>query len=265
MNFDTLGVVVTFNPNILELEKNLKQIVAQIGKLIVYDNCSSNVDEIIKVCYNNGIEIYKSNKNNGLGFAYNYILQNYASSFKYFITFDQDTFISNNCISSLLLPFYELDNVGITGPVYQKSKINQEKTYTEVEYLIQSCSVIRIDLFNIIGLFNSKLFIDSLDFDFCLRTLLAKFKIIRCNNVFINHSIGSYKKILGIKITIHNSVRNYYIARNHRFLTCKYFSDFPLFILKKNVLFLIHIFKVVILENDIKKIISLYKGIRTKV
>jgi rhamnosyltransferase len=164
-----------------------------------------------------------------------------------------------------LLPFYEIDNVGITGPVYQISKVNEEQTYSEVKYLIQSCSVIRIDLFNIIGLFNEKLFIDSLDFDFCLRTLLADFKIIRCNNVIINHTIGSYKNILGIKITIHNSLRNYYIARNHRFLTIKYFSDFPLFIVKKNILFLIHIFKVVILENNREKIISLYKGICTKV
>ena len=69
MNFDTLGVVVTFNPNIDQLDKNLLQIVSQIGKLVVYDNCSFNVEEISQVCVKYGIELYKCDNNNGLGGA----------------------------------------------------------------------------------------------------------------------------------------------------------------------------------------------------
>jgi len=265
MNFDTLGVVVTFNPNIDQLDKNLLQIVSQIGKLVVYDNCSFNVEEISQVCVKHGIELYKSDNNNGLGAAYNYILQINATHYKYFVTFDQDSFITENCVSSLLIPFFELQNVAITGPVYLKSKFNSEIKYTEVSYLIQSCSVFRIDLFSEVGFFNENLFIDSVDFDFCLRTVLSGYKIVRCNNVFIYHSIGNCIKKFGIKISVHNAKRNYYIARNHRFLTSKYFFDFPLFIIKKNIVFIIHIFKVVFLENDLEKIRALYKGIVTKI
>lgn len=259
-----LGIIVTYNPNIVDLKKNILAINPQLDKLVVFDNASEKIQEINELCNILNVEFIKSNKNIGLGAAYNFVI-NSNNNFDYLVTFDQDTFLEVNTIKQLLNLFTVNLSVGIVGPSFFKKRINSKNDYVEVDYLIQSCSIFSKIVINRVGLFNENLFIDSVDFEYCLRALKLKFKIIKSTNIFIEHNLGIRKKKFGINFIQHNALRNYYISRNHKFLTIKYIRHFPNFILRKNFFFMIHILKLIFLDQDLKKIKSLIKGLRDSV
>ncbi|MES2517799.1 MAG: glycosyltransferase [Bacteroidota bacterium] len=259
-----LGIIVTYNPSIVDIEKNILAIKPQLDRLIVFDNASENVQELNKLCNKLNVEFIKSNRNVGLGAAYNFVISN-NNNFDYLATFDQDTFLEVNTIKQLLSLFTINLSVGIVGPSFFKKRIMSKNEYIEVDYLIQSCSIFSKIVIDKVGLFNENLFIDSVDFEYCLRTLKLKFKIIKSTTILIEHNLGIQNKKFGINFIQHNALRNYYIARNHKFLTIKYIKHFPYFILRKNFFFIIHIFKLIFLDQDLKKIKSLVKGLKDNV
>ena len=261
----TLGVIVTYNPNIIDLKKNLIAIQSQLDKLVLYDNASENISEINTLCTEINIICIKSDRNIGLGAAYNFVINMYRSDFDYLITFDQDTFLKSDTIEKLLELFKVDVNVGIVGPSFSKREKFYKREYSQVDYLIQSCCIFSKEVIAKVGFFNEKLFIDSVDFEYCLRALISKFKIFKSNTVFIDHNLGVLKKRFGLSYIQHNVLRNYYISRNHKYLTIKYLKVFPYFIIRKNLFFIIHIFKLLFLDQDLKKIQSIVKGLRDNV
>lgn len=257
-----LGVIVTYNPNLKDLEKNIVAIKGQLNKLVVFDNNSLNQDFLVDLCVKLDVEIMANPENIGLGSAYNFVFKKYYSAFDYFTTFDQDTFLDQDVIPRLLPLFDVSKNAGIVGPSFIKSNFKTDIDYSFVDSLIQSCSVFPKKVLETVGYFNEKLFIDSVDFEYCLRVQLGGYKIIRSNSVFIAHSLGVAKKRYGLSYIEHSALRNYYMARNHRYLTRRYFKKFPYFILKKNLFFFLHFLKLIFLDQDINKIKSLSKGLK---
>jgi rhamnosyltransferase len=245
-----LGIIVTYNPDFEKFLLNVKSIICQVDYLLVFDNNSLNRDSFYKLNDFDRLGIFFSDSNIGLGSAYNYAVKNYQ--FDYLVTFDQDTLLSDNCISRLLVYFND-PKVGIVGPAF--SHFNSSKSdVSQVTALIQSCSIFKYELFENIGLFNEAYFIDSIDFEYCLRTKIGGYSILCINNVFISHQLGDTKSFFGIFYSSHNNIRNFFIARNHVNLTIRFFKFFPQFIFRKNVFFILHFFKLCVLERDFKKI-----------
>lgn len=257
-----LGVIVTYNPNLQDLERNIIAIKSQLDKLVLFDNNSTDQDFLVHLGAKWDIEIMANQQNIGLGAAYNFVFKKHFSDFDYFVTFDQDTFLDQDVIPRLLPLFDVSEKAGIVGPSFIKSNFKTGIDYSFVDSLIQSCSVFPKKVLETVGCFNEKLFIDSVDFEYCLRVQLGGYKIIRSNSVFIAHSLGVAKKRYGLSYIEHSSLRNYYMARNHRYLTRRYFKKFPYFILKKNLFFFLHFLKLIFLDQDINKIKSLSKGLK---
>jgi rhamnosyltransferase len=253
-----LGILVTYNPNINDLIRNINLILPQVNKLIIFDNDSLNKYDLLLLKKDDEFEIIFSNDNIGLGAAYNKIILRNLLNYDYLITFDQDTQVPNNLVSNLLLLF-KLQNVGIVGPSFV-NKLESKVPFKDVDVLIQSASIFKMNLFSEIGLFNSAYFIDSVDFEFCLRAKLNGYRVLRSNQDFINHNLGVTKKFLNLDISTHNSVRNFYISRNHFDLTIRFCRKFPIFIIKKNIFFIIHIFKVALFQRDLKSLIKIFQG-----
>lgn len=261
-----LGIIVTYNPDLSDLERNLSSIVKQVDKLFLFDNNSSNKDQIKALIENTNVEAVFSPENVGLGRAYNAALENNYKNYKYFVTFDQDTYIPQTAISKLIRVLDDNPDIGAIGPEFSREEMegNKDGRILYVEALIQSCTVFRSSLYEKIGGFNENYFIDSIDFEYCLRILANGLKVAKYTGIVIKHDLGEMKKSLGISYFSHNHIRNYYIARNHVDLSKKYFKKFPSFILKKNAFFLLHFFKIVILERDPNKINYFVKGLRNK-
>ena len=259
-----LGIIVTYNPDILALEKNIQSIMPQVDELFIFDNGSGNADAIKDIQNRFKFQAVFSDQNVGLGKAYNTIVNQNISNFEYFVTFDQDTFILENTIQTLLSILNENQEIGILGPVFSRDKaaVSKEGNLLYKTSIIQSCAVFRSISAIKVGGFNEDYFIDSVDFEYCLRIIQNGYKVAVFDGVTIKHDLGEQKKSFGIRYFSHNKLRNYYIARNHVDISKKYFTAFPYFILKKNMFFILHISKVIFLERDAEKIRYLIKGIK---
>lgn len=264
-NKKILGVIVSYNPNLQDLERNIVAMLGQLDCLVVFDNNSLEQGSLVKLCLKNDVEIIANPENVGLGAAYNFVFKKYFPDFDYFVTFDQDTFLEQSVIPRLLPLFDVADRVGIVGPSFVKTNFKGGNDYTFVDSLIQSCSIFPKQVLKKVGFFNEKLFIDSVDFEYCLRVQSENYKIIRSNSIFIAHDLGVAKKRYGLSYIEHSALRNYYMARNHKYLSLKYFKKFPYFILKKNFFFFLHFLKLIFLDQDFSKLKSLSKGFKENI
>lgn len=256
------GILITYNPNFEQLKKNVEIIAKQVDKLIIFDNNSTNSDFLNVFENNNVVEIILSRENVGLGKAYNTVIQKYHHDYKYFVTFDQDTEIPQNALNILLSILEKEDGIGVIGPTFSR-KPSQilEGHITFKTVIIQSCAVFRTCLYVSVGKFNEEYFIDSVDFEYCLRVLNSGKKVALYTGVNINHQLGSEEQFLGLKYVSHNNLRNYYISKNHLSLTRTFWKNFPIFIFKKNIFYLIHISKIVFIERDLEKLKYIYYGL----
>lgn len=263
MGSKILAIIVTYNPSVELLEKNINSILPQVDALFLFDNGSVNAQEIHEIQKRKHFKGVYNEENVGLGRAYNSILFGNLDQYDYFVTFDQDTSILPQTIDTLVNILEEHHNIGVIGPVFSRdtSVVNKKGDLVLKSAVIQSCAIFRSSVAREVGCFNEDYFIDSVDFEYCLRIRKKGFKVALFNGVQIQHNLGERKRSLGFNFFSHNKIRNYYIARNHMKITKQYFRDFPAFVIKKNIFFFLHITKVVFLERNRDKIQYLWKGI----
>jgi len=264
MREDIIGVLVTYNPNIADLYTNVRQISSQIDRLIVVDNFSENRDAFASLEKIENVTIIYNSENFGLGKAYNIALDKYLKDYKYFVTFDQDTFIPDNTLKLLSEVLDANDTIGVVGPLFsrEESETSNNGRVIFKDSIIQSSSVFRSDLFKKIGGFKEDYFIDSVDFEYCLRILKNNYKVAIYSGVVIKHTLGELSSRYGMKYYSHSAFRNFYIARNHVKISIEYYKRFPKFVFKKNLFFMIHFFKLLFLEQNKSKLVSFFKGIK---
>jgi len=260
------GTVILYNPD-ESIYKNIESYIYGIDVLIIVDN-SEDINEslINKLNQNFSNIIYKKNKKNlGIAKALN-IACNEALERKcdWLLTMDQDSFFNNfNSYKEFLYSkYYYSHMVAIIAPVWHnvdKMNSSQKIEEKEVSIVITSGNFLNLSLFNNIGGFNEKLFIDEVDHDYCLSARSLNYKIIELNGVVLNHSLGDTINGIGQ----HNYIRRYYITRNSLYMWKKYrkvskrYSFFATFkALKKSIK------KVIKLEeNKLLKIKSIILGI----
>ena len=264
-----LVIIVTYNPELKFLCNNLKKF---NGKdVLIIDNNSKNISQIVDlVISNNSCALIDNKTNLGIAEALNQGLK-YATDngYKYILTMDQDSSFANDYLS-LEDGFNYTKDVAIVCPsIIDNNSKNEDIAnlkYDELFVAITSgclCDVLKL---NEIGGFDSKLFIDYVDFDICIKLQIKKYKILRSKDVILNHTLGESKifKVLGIKFisTNHNPLRRYYNSRNRVYLTKKYFSRFPKYFINNILSFLKTIFIIAIFENNKKnKISAIYRGV----
>jgi len=228
--------IVLYNPDEERLTKNIESILPQVSWLVLVDNASNNVESILnKWGQNPKIKIIKNNQNEGIAKALNQMCDIAISKeYKWILTLDQDSVCPRNLIDKLV-KYIEFSNIGIICPRF-KLNINGhvlKKTTTEFEYVdfcITSASLTKLEAWEKSGKFDEWMFIDCVDYDFCIKLKNIGYKIIRINDIVINHEVGHAEiKYLPFKIKIilynHNNLRNYYIVRNTLYLVRKYSND----------------------------------------
>lgn len=153
------------------------------------------------------------------------------------------------------------------------NKINEAKNSyeegTDVKEVISeitSGNLVRTEVFNKVGLYEEKLFIDYVDHEFCLRLKKNNFKIFLVKNAFLYHKLGeiSQKKILikSVTFTNHSYIRRYYITRNRIYVWRKYFHIAPEWVIKDIIGSIKETIKIILFESDkILKINMMIKGV----
>lgn len=251
--------IVTFNPDVELLKSNINSIKDQVCEIIIVDNGSKNINQFAET----NIKMIRNAENIGIAAALNQICKlAILLGYDWVLTLDQDSISPINLISKL--SEYIENNIAIVSPkiVYKNNEVfaNDKTGIQEVNWVITSASLTNLKIWEQLGGFDEKLFIDGVDRDYCIRATRQGFKILKCNDISILHELGNLKCIyrLGkiIYVTNHSSFRKYYMARNAIYI------DKKLSMCGARIYILKMLLKVVLYENKkVKKIFAILKGI----
>lgn len=197
-----LGGIVLYNPDIFRLEKVIRSIYKQVSAIVLYDNGSKNIENIVMMAnvFPN-VTLIKGKNNNGIAFALNRIFD-FAeiNKFEWVITLDHDTVCPENMVNEYLSVVKQTNaemlcpNVIDYEIANNKYFDNSATEFSVVNRCIQTGNMIAVKLWRQVGQFDEYLFIDFVDFDFCKRVNIIKKNIYRCNRVVVDHELGHRKK-----------------------------------------------------------------------
>ena len=235
------AIFITYNPDLFLLKKSLYSLYQQVDSLLIIDNGSDNILEIKKlVGVVKNCHIINLIDNVGIAAATNIGLKYFLNEhFDYVVLSDQDSVYSDNYIQIFYQALKEtiyFRNVAVFAPCvfdkvsnqyrrfYYKKTIWLTQKHPDMDYsvvfqAIASGLIIKLSCLRDIGFMNEKLFIDSVDFEWCWRVSYFGYKIIGCKELLIFHTLGNEVcKIGKKKISVHNDLRCYYITRNTLYL-----------------------------------------------
>jgi rhamnosyltransferase len=232
--------------------------------LIIDNNSNKNTKSALENIKERNIKIIYNNKNYGIARALNEgVVFAKKNDFKWILTMDQDSVAEDKMVDKLIecARFYANNSRAVSfspNILYIREGYDNRKKksnlYQKCLTVITSGNLIKIDVFNEFIKYEEKLFIDSVDFDFCLKLKLHGYNIIKCNNVNLYHRLGEILKykIFGVNMyfSTHLPLRKYYIMRNNVYILRNYFWKFPFFCLKKQVFTILECFKAFFIEKD---------------
>lgn len=193
--------IISYNPNIDRLHKNILSIEKQVECVLIFDNGSKNIDKIMELkvlCKN--LVIFGNDLNLGISYGLNYLAQKSIElGYDWIYTIDQDSISNENTITKMLLYLDEINCDGVSQVCQnnvdkRRSNCNIQKIcmeYEFVNYCITSGSMVNLDAYSSIGGFDDYLFIDQVDVDFCLRLTLNNYKILKINSLVLDHENGN--------------------------------------------------------------------------
>jgi len=230
--------VILYNPKKEDIA-NILTYVNKVKKVYVFDNTEGKSNENLFLNFEN-VSYFWDNENKGIAIRLNEACKNaIADNFDYLLTMDQDSsFLEENIDRYFtdILHFKEKEKVAVYGLEYAANEINDTTPeYIEVDHLITSASILNLKLYDEIGEFDENLFIDGVDIDYCYSALSKGFKNIKFGRLYFNHSLGvrvkrgSFYTLYLFKkhVSVHSSLRVYYMQRNMLYIKNKYGKLLP--------------------------------------
>lgn len=252
-----IGVVVIYKPD-SDFLKNINTYLCWLDKLLVVDNSPCEKYAAMFEDCDEKIKYIACHSNIGIASAYNlgakYALDNAAD---WLLTMDQDSGFSENAFSELVNLIKSrggVDEVGIISPCHSQN--SSRNIILEPTVVMSSGNLVNLKALSDVGGFEDKLFIDAVDYDFCLKLRTAGYKIIECGYASLNHKLGEkrVKVIFGksLNFHVHTPLRRYYMTRNALFYWKKHFKKHPLFVAREILNFSRNFFEI-LLFSDSKK------------
>ena len=266
------GVVIAYFPDIDKLKFNIGTYIHEIDRLYLVFNSPVSPD-IIEIfdSERDKIHLIQNDGNIGVASALNLVAQKALNlGYEWLLTMDQDSCFTNDLFFKA---FYEQPGKGkkaIYCPNSDLTAVTQSGNYGETEnriVTITSGNLLCLKIWESLGGFEEKLFIDEVDHDYCLKAVLNGYEIIRFKNIPLIHELGEKKEVnLGFKkmiIHIHTPVRYYYIFRNNFYIFNKYKNKFPEFIRSRKRILLNDFIKIVLFSSGkIQNFLFMIRGIR---
>jgi rhamnosyltransferase len=277
---DVCAVMVTYNPE-LSFEQNVRDLLPQVGKLIIVDNQSSSVAHslIRQAASNHEVEVIWNERNLGIAGALNRGINRALASgeYRWIATFDQDSHMPSDYLTTIIesystCPFR--DKVAMIGATYtspstefvpDSMSARNGCGFREVKTLMMSGSLVKSSAFGECGRFDQSLFMDCVDHEFCLRLRRHGFRVIQAKQALLAHQPGSptSHRILWKRFTTtnHSPSRRYYNAHNRLVVYRRYLSSELLWVLADVFDWFRDVIKLVLFErNRTQKLASIAKG-----
>lgn len=227
------------------------------------------IEEIIS---NPKVKYVANESNKGIAFALNQASKiALKEKNDFLLAMDQDSIADKDLIINYKRFLIDTDRkqIGILAPTIQylpdvaTKPIPIEK---EVKVAITSGCLLNLNSYLQTGPFKAELFIDYVDFEYCLRLRKSGFKIIQLSDAKISHNLGELEKrnfiFRMIYITHHSPIRYYYRTRNRLYVGMRYFIRFPSFAIVDSFIFLNEVVKLIFYENEkLKKLKMISLGL----
>jgi rhamnosyltransferase len=219
------ATVILYYPD-ESINSNISTYLPFVDFVLLFDN--SPHDTIKKILFNNPKIRYSwEGENRGISYRINQSIEVCKNEkVEYLLTMDQDSSFNQDEFVKYLRIIESTDNKNEIG-MYGINPYRQSFTIIENEILITSGSVLNIQIADKVGKFDENLFIDDVDYEFCLRLFINNFKTLRIGEIHFNHQFGEIKRILSPRlhyqyISIYNPTRIYYITRNYFYVNKLY-------------------------------------------
>jgi hypothetical protein len=275
-------IIVNWNGynDTLECVESLYKINYKNYKVILIDN-GSDTNEVDNICKRFPLSVVIRSKEN-LGFSGGNNLgieYSIKSGAEYVLLLNNDTVVEVDFLNNLVENIIKNDQVGIAVPkinFYSNRNIiwyaggaisklrgsgfttgfgEQDSKYFENKYVTFAtgcCLLVRTDVIKKIGLMDEKYFLYLEDLDYCLRNILAGYKILFVAQSKIYHKASISTKRYNVLLPL------YYVTRNRFYFISKFYKKYFYFIFI--VITAIFIFKSIIwLITDRRKKIKVVK------
>lgn len=254
------GVVVLYDPP-QEIIENINSYRAQVETLFIVDNSKKQDKERIKIISSLENVVYKWNGDNlGVAKALNIgAILALAQQYDFLLMMDQDSVSSDNLMSEYLqfIKNYSPNDIGILAPYHEYKNYNRPAELSvskEVSMAITSGALLNLTAYKQVGPFMDALFIDYVDFEYCLRLHKHEFKIIQINRAILNHQLGEIKarRFIFRRVAVYNypAVRVYYKFRNRLFVLKKYFFVRPVWTFRELISLINELIKIISFEKN---------------
>lgn len=246
-----IAVVPTFRPD-ETLVSRLDALAGQVTAIVVVDDGSPpDAEPVLAMIVAAGYEVIRSNTNAGIAAALNTgVRLALTRGADFVLTVDQDSALPPDYVASALGAFLVAapeTRVGVvcTDRVNGQPSI-PERTTPEglgvVRIAIQSGFLISRACLQECGLFDDRLFIDTVDTEYCLRIAERGYITVVGPGTDISHSLGEQALLRPFgrqryvdgepaHYEYHKPFRRYYIVRNNIDLYLRYLSSKPRWVL----------------------------------
>lgn len=235
------GAVILYNPDRAAVISNIKSYINFLDALIVFDNshCEKEFIEKIKGI-SNKVFFISNTKNEGIAKPLNKALELAGERYNWLLTMDQDSYFDEKQGKEYFRNFeqmyYDSSNIAVVCPNHSNKveKIINFNIFKEVIRAITSGSIINTKICKELKGFDEKLFIDDVDLEYCYRCVLAGYKIIQFENIYMKHELGTTKQAGYFNFfkksdrSLHSPFRIYFMVRNFLYVSSKYKKLLPL-------------------------------------
>ena len=242
MNVEVCAAIVTYHPG-ADFERAVRLLRPQVERLLVVDNRSdeTEVEQLRILAEKLNFVLIENSDNYGVGAALNQSIEwaKRHTDCEFILFLDQDSLASDTFVAEMVAEYrrhYENERVFLVTPAIVHRRTGEKYLhYTrDGKYLVAqtSGSLLPMKVFTTEGLYKEELFVDYVDYEFCLRVVSHGWKIVCCESAVLYHDPGSATQftVLGIrKITAPNysPLRRYYLMRNGIWTIKKYRELYP--------------------------------------
>ena len=226
------GVVIFYHPDKSKTIENIVSYANQLNKLYIFDNSEPSSIEVQKDLANLKIpfEYITTGTNEGISKRLNEAADKaIQEGFDFLLTMDQDSSFDSGVFDQYLqlVDACSKENVAQFGVNCDPKHIPISDIPFNADSLITSGTILNLAVFQKVGKFDEKLFIDFVDVEYSLRASYMGYQNIIFSNVIMKHALGylklgrsfkNFKKTLRI---LHSPIRVYYIIRNGLYLLFK--------------------------------------------
>lgn len=241
------AVIVTYRPW-PQVEANIAAVRAQAARTIVVDNEASAGSRALlaPLAGKPDVELVFNEDNRGVAAALNQAAERaLARGFDWLATFDQDSRAPAGLIATLLAggaAYADGERVAILAPLYRDRGLGfvyspsvnlggEPARDAPVSVSTTSGSLVRLDAWRELGGFREDLFIDCVDFEFCLRCRQRGWVVLEVRRAVIEHAQGRWqqRRFLWRRTLVndYDAVRRYYQARNRLVMYARFATFDP--------------------------------------